>query len=277
MRVYISVDAEGISGIFKLSQTVPGQPDYGFCRSMMINDVNAAIRGAFNAGATEVVVNDAHNLGDNIQIDKMDSRAKLISGTDRPLSMMEGIDRGFDAVLMVGYHSSKGDKGVISHTYFYNLVEATINKVPVGEYQINGLLAGYFNTPLVFISGDHELVNHAVKNVPGIYSTITKEAIGGHSAMCYHPDVTQKSIEENVEKALRNYKKDNIKPLTLGTDKIELEIQFPTIGNAGYASDIPGFELIKPNRVRLVADNYLDMFKSFYNAIRLAASFSEMR
>lgn len=276
MRVYISVDAEGISGIVKLSQVIPASADYSFCRSMMINDVNAAIRGAFNAGATEVIINDAHHKGDNIQIDKLDSRAKLISGTDRPLIMMQGIDMGFDAALLIGYHSSKGNKGVISHTYFYSIIEVTINKVPVSEYEINGLLAGYFKIPVVFISGDNELVKDARKNIPGVYSTVTKEAIGTASALCYHPDITKKSIEENVEKALRNYKNDNIKPMTTGTDKIELEIQFPTTGHADYASGISGFELVKPNRVKFVANNYMDMFKAFYSALLMSKSFNDM-
>lgn len=276
MRVYISVDAEGISGIIKLSQVVPGNQDYSYFRKMMAGDVNAAIKAAFNAGATEVVVNDAHNCGDNLLIDQIDKRAKLISGFDRPNGMMEGIDKGFEAALFVGYHSRKGNKGVISHTCYYSsIIEVKINKKPVAEYEINGLFAGYFNVPVVFISGDDVLIKDAKENVQGIYTTVTKEAIGHSSALCYHPEITHSSIEENVEKALKNLTIDNIKPMILAADRIELEIKFANSSYAEYASWIPGFELIEPSTVKFIANNYMETYKGFITAITIASAYRE--
>lgn len=276
MRVYISVDAEGITGIYKLSQVIPGNNEYGFARKMMIGDVNAAVRGAFNAGATEVIINDAHNQGDNLLLDQLDPRVKLISGTDRPFSMMEGIDRGFDAALLIGYHLRKGKKGVINHTYFYShMVEARINKKPVSEYELNGLIAGHYNIPVVFISGDNLLVKDAEENIPGVYSTVTKEAIGVASALCLPPETTWKSIEQNVEKALVNFKKDNIKPMKVESEKIELEVVFANTGYATHASWFPGFELVDDRTIRYVADNYLEMFKAFIAGIYLSTTFKE--
>ena len=112
MKVYISMDAEGISGIFKLGQVMSSDKEYEFARRMMANDVNAAVRGAFNAGAEQVVVNDAHNNGDNLLIDQLDERVDLISGALRPLGMAEGAELGFDAAFLIGYHRRKGGKGV---------------------------------------------------------------------------------------------------------------------------------------------------------------------
>lgn len=274
MRVYMSVDAEGISGIIKLAQVLPGDPSYDFARRMMVNDVNAAIRGAANAGATEIIVNDAHNSGDNIFIDQLDSRAKLISGSDRPLVMMEGISRGFDAAFLIGYHTRKGTKGVISHSWSYgSMVEISINNKPIGEFELNGLLAGHFNVPVVFVSGDNELVASAEAVVSGIHATITKEAISGGSALCYHPAVTAKAIEETSCRALQQ--RDQIKPMKLEGNAIELEIQFASYGAARYAATLDGFEIVNDARVRYVGSDYLDVYLKFVAASAISSSFKD--
>lgn len=215
MKVYMSVDAEGISGIVKLSQVSPGDPSYDFARRMMVNDVNAAIRGAARAGATEVVVNDAHNTGDNMYIDQLDCRAKLISGSDKPMVMMQGISGDFDAAFLVGYHTRKGAKGVIAHSWSYgSMVELRINRKPIGEFELNGLMAGHFDVPVVFTSGDDQLAASAKSVVKGIQTTVTKEAVGNGSALCYHPQLTTKAIEEAAYQGVLHRK--DIKPMKVG-------------------------------------------------------------
>jgi D-amino peptidase len=155
MRVFISIDAEGCSGIYKLAQVTAGNPDYEFCRRMMEGDANSAIKGAFDAGALDVLVNDAHDNSDNIRIENLDSRARLLSGSVKPLSMMEGISGAFDAVMLLGYHSRKGERGSISHTYSYgSIFEVRINGRAVCEAEINGYLAGCFGVPVVFFYRD---------------------------------------------------------------------------------------------------------------------------
>ena len=273
MRVYISIDAEGCSGIYKLAQVDPGNADYEFCRRMMEGDANAAIRGAFNAGASEVVLNDAHNLGDNLRIDRLDPRAKLISGNDRPLSMMEGIAEGsYDAALLLGYHSRKGERGVISHTYYYSsMYEVLINGCPVGEAEINGFLAGHFGVPLVFLSGDQCVTENIRQKVPGIHTVTTKRAIGCGAAECLHPEVVQKKIEEGVQKALLDRK--NIRPM--GEAPYALEARFLTPGHAAFASMLPGSQRPAPSVVRFEAADYGALFNAFLCIITLAAGFRE--
>ena len=274
MRVYISIDAEGCSGIYKLAQVTPENPDYEFCRRMMEGDANAAARGAFAAGATEVVVNDAHNLGDNLRIDKLDSRVKLISGNDRPFSMMEGIAADFDAAMLLGYHSRKGERGVISHTYYYSsMYEVRINGQPVGEAEINGLLAGHFGVPLVFLSGDQCVTENISSKVPGIRTVSTKRAIGCGAAECLHPDVTRKAIEEEVYKALFGLKDSRVKPMAQAP--YTLEVQFLTPGHASYASLLPNSQRPAPSTVRFEAENYEALFNAFLCLITLAAGFRE--
>lgn len=272
MRVYISIDAEGCSGIYKLAQVMPENPDYEFCRRMMEGDANAAVRGAFNAGASKVILNDAHNLGDNLRLEKLDPRVTLISGNDRPLSMMEGISSDFDAALLVGYHSRKGEKGVISHTYYYSsMYEVRINGFPVGEAEINGFLAGHFGVPLVFLSGDQYVTHNIGGKVPGIHTVATKRAIGCGAAECLHPEVTQKKIEDEVQKALLDLK--NIKPMA--APPYTLEVQFLTPGHASFASLLPGAQRPSPATVRFEADDYGVLYNAFLCFITLAAGFRE--
>ena len=270
----MTVDAEGISGIVKLSQVMPGDPSYEFARRMMVNDVNAAIRGAANAGATEIVVNDAHNSGDNMFIDHLDCRAKLISGSDKPLVMMQGISSDFDAAFLVGYHVKKGAKGVIGHSWSYwSMVELCINKKPIGEFELNGLVAGHFDVPVVFVSGDDQLVASAESIVKGIHSTITKEAASSGSALLYHPLANARAIEDAACQAVLH--RNDIKPMKVEGNTIELEIQFAAHAQARYATAIQGFEYVNDSRVRYVGSDYLDVYRKFVAASAISSCFKD--
>jgi D-amino peptidase len=274
MRVYISVDAEGCTGIFKLAQVMPENNDYDFCRRMMEGDANAAIVGAFRAGATEVVVNDAHNRGDNIRLDKLDYRARLISGSDRSFSMMEGISPGFDAVMLIGYHNRKGSGGVISHTYYYSAIqEVRLNGTPVGESEINGFLAGSFGVPLVFLSGDQYTTENIKTKVPGIRTVATKKAIGNASAECVNPELTRKLIEDEVCAAISGLRTSAVQPMS--DSPYSLEIQFATPGHANHAALLPGSQRVSPTTVGFAAKEYGEIFRAFLCLIILASTFNE--
>ncbi|MDR1514585.1 MAG: M55 family metallopeptidase [Synergistaceae bacterium] len=276
MRVYISVDAEGCTGIFKLAQVMSENGGYDFCRRMMEGDANAAISGAFRAGASEVIVNDAHNSGDNIRIDNLDRRARLISGGDRQFSMMEGISPEFGAAMFIGYHNRKGGGGVISHTYYYSeMQEVRINGTPVGESEINGLLAGSFGVPLVFLSGDQYAAENIKAKVPGIRTAVTKKAIGYASAECVNPEITWKLIEEEVYAAISGLRTSPIKPMS--DPPYALEIQFATPGHANRASLLPGSRRVSPTTVGFEAADYSDIFRAFLCLITLASTFNEYR
>ena len=280
MRVYISVDAEGCTGIFKLSQVMPENPAYEFCRRMMEGDANAAIAGAFKGGATEVVVNDAHNNGDNIRIDRLDKRARLISGKDRHFSMMEGISGEFGAAMFVGYHSRKGERGVISHTYYYSEIqEARINGEPVGESEINGFLAGSFGVPLAFLSGDQHITESIKAKVPGIRTAVTKRAIGHASAECVNPEISWKMIEEEACAAISGLIRHSAAPLAeppvrpMNDAPYLLEIRFATPGHANRASLLPGSSRISATEVGFNAADYRDVFRAFLCLVTLASTF----
>ena len=275
MRIYISMDGEGLSGIYKLSQVMSSDKEYGFARRMMANDINAAAEGAFNGGATEVVVNDAHNYGDNLIIDQLDSRVKLISGSDRPLTMAQGAERCADAALLIGYHRRKGAKGVISHSYAYgSMVEVKINGRLASEHDLVGLAIGYFGTPVILLSGDDLVTQDIKESVPGIYTVITKECIGNGSAMCYHPAQTYKMISKTVEEAVKNYKTKGIKPMSAG-NQINLDVRYSAESQARLAMGAPNTTRLSENEVRYSSDDYLEVYKAFVIGAALAGGFRD--
>lgn len=273
MNVYISVDAEGISGIYKLSQVMPHGKDYEFTRRMMANDINAAIEGAFLGGAERVVVNDSHNSGDNLLIDQLDERVELISGGIRDLSMAQGVDEGMDCALLVGYHRRKGAKGVISHTFSYSsMVEMRLNGRLISEHDLVGYCMGSFDVPVVFLSGDDLTVADACELVPGLYTVITKKCISNNAALCYHPRRNAKKISETVATAVRHHKE--IRPLVLEGD-IQLDVRFSAEIQARLAAGLKGTERIDENTVRFLGRDYLEAYKIFMQGITLAGRFGD--
>lgn len=273
MRVYVSMDAEGISGIYNFQQVLPDGMDYDYSRKLMAGDINAAARGAFDAGATEVYVNDAHNYGNNLLIADLDERIRLCSGSARPLSMAQGSDGKYDAALLIGYHARRGAKGVIAHSFAYSsMVELKLNGSIISEFELIGHVCGHFGTPVVFVSGDDQLVGSAREYVPGIYSVITKECVGDNSAVCLHPKITSRLIYETVSLALKNYIADGIRPMAL-EGETNLDVRYTTETQASLAMQAHGTQRICSHTVRFGAPSYLEAFRAFVAGSALASSF----
>lgn len=275
MKVYISMDAEGISGIYKLAQVMPGHKEYDWARTMMANDVNAAAEGAFRAGAEQVIVNDAHNGGDNLLIDQLDERIDLISGGIRPLGMAQGCDLGADVALLIGYHRRKGAKGVISHSYAYgSMMELWINGKLASEHDLVGYCIGAHGVPVVFLSGDDLVIEDAKESIPGIYTAETKVAISNNSALCHHPKRNAKTIADTVEQAIRNYKKDGIRPMQIeGTAQID--VRYSAEAQAEQAMRAPNTIRLNENTVRYQAEDYLTAYRAFMTGTSLAGTFRD--
>src|SRR5512137_286362 len=162
LKVFISVDMEGVSGLIHWDETGPEGPDYGLFMKLMTQEANAAIAGALEAGATEIVVRDAHDSARNILPDLLRPEARLIREWNGPLSMMEGIDRTFDAVVFIGNHARAGTpNAVLKHTMSLSLFDVILNGVRVPEAAWNAAIAGYFDVPVVFVSGDSALCQQA--------------------------------------------------------------------------------------------------------------------
>ena len=269
-KVFISVDMEGIWGVVHGNQTSSDSPEYGPARKWMVEDVNAVIAGLFEAGAAEVVVNDSHGSMRNIVADTLDPRASLISGTPKPLSMMQGIDGTFDACIFVGYHARAGTApAVLDHTISGSVVRAIrVNGQEMPELGLNAAIAGYFNVPVIMLTGDTETCSQAKSILGnGLVTVAVKEAQGRYAAKNLPLDEARKQLRDGARQALQ--KKDQAKVFRLNPPfKFELEVN--TSAQAEMPSLIYLVKRTNPRTVEFSADDFLVGFKLLRAAINLA-------
>jgi len=269
-KVYISADMEGIWGVVHGNQTSSDSPEYGSARKWMAEDVNAVIAGLFEAGAAEVVVNDSHGSMRNIIADALDPRASLISGSPKPLSMMQGIDGTFDACVFVGYHARAGTaSAVLDHTISGGVVHAIrVNGQEMPELGLNAAIAGYFNVPVIMLSGDTETCAQA-KSVLGetLTAVAVKKAEGRYAAQNFPLDEARKRLREGAKEALQ--KRGQVAAFRLKAPfKFELELN--NSGQAVMPALIPAIKRTGPRTLEITADDYLEGFKLLRAAINLA-------
>ncbi len=186
MKILISCDMEGITGVTSWDHVDPSRAEYQRFRHLMTWDANSAIEGAFEGGADEVVVTDGHWNGSNILIEELDRRAKLNSGIGTSqFSMMQGIDDSFDGVFFIGYHArASSENGILDHTWSTNFINVWMNDNLVGEFGLNAALAGAFGVPVVMISGDQTACRQARELLGNLEIAEVKHASGRHSALC---------------------------------------------------------------------------------------------
>ena len=186
MRVFISADMEGVTGLVAASELLPEGADYPRFRALMTADVNAAIAGLVAGGAASVLVCDAHNNSRNILIEDLHPAARLIRGGSKPLGMMEGMEATFAAACFVGYHAMFGThRAIADHTWDPYAVQAvTINGRLVGEIGLNAAIAGWFGVPVALVTGDDATARETADLLPWAERVIIKEAKGRFAADC---------------------------------------------------------------------------------------------
>ena len=247
MRLYISADIEGISGVVNRCHVNAEGKDYFRARTLMTNEVNATIEGAIEAGVKEVVVNDSHGPMTNILIENLHPAASLITGTPKRLGMMEGIQSDFDSVMFIGYHARMNQPGVLSHSYHSGVISnISINGMEVGEFAFNTLLAGYYQVPVVLVSGDNILAEEVKCLNPEIQTVVVKHAQGRYAARSIQPFIVQERIKTAVKQALQ--KENPVKPCRM-EGPVSLEVTFIHSGLAEVASIMPGTQMIAPNKI----------------------------
>jgi D-amino peptidase len=270
LKVFISVDMEGIAGIVNGDQTSSSGRDYGIARKWMTEEVNAAIRGALQAGATEIVVNDSHGSMRNVIISELNPAAYLITGSPKPLSMMQGIDETYDAVFLIGYHARAGSKdGVLDHTYSGGSVfSIKVNGMELGEAEQNALIAGCYDVPIVLIAGDKAVCAQAKISLgEDVETAVVKEGIGRYAAKSLTPKAAQALIEEKAKMALEN--RNRIKPLKLQPPyRFELTYLRSSMADAGEL--IPQVKRTGPRTVMYETEDYIEGYKLFRALISLA-------
>ena len=204
MKVFISFDMEGVAGIVDWSQCRgPGQA-YEEGRRLLLGEVNAAIDGALEAGATEIVCNDSHGTMNNLDPSELHGQASYVSGRHKPLYMMQGLDATADLVFMVGYHGSiSGESSVLSHTYNPSVIShVELNGVRVGESGINALVALACQAPVGLITGDQQTIDEADPFLADAELVVVKESFTRFGAVNLHPEVARELIADGARRAV---------------------------------------------------------------------------
>lgn len=269
LRVYISVDMEGISGVFARDETFKKEGElYSRACKRMAEDVNAAIEGALSVGARKIYAKDAHWNAYNIRPEELKEEATLVRGWGPMMSMIDGIEEHFDALLLIGYHSKAGtEDGILSHTYTGVIEELKVNGTVFGETGLNALLAGHFNTPVVFISGDESVVKEAKKLLGDIEAVVVKRGWTRTAGKGLAPKVAQRKIREGVERALNSL--NRFHPLKLDRP-LAIEVTFKEKRFAYLCTFIPGVKGKGAKKIMYKARNALEFWKIF-NVMMLAS------
>ncbi|MFW6135461.1 MAG: M55 family metallopeptidase [Chloroflexota bacterium] len=273
MNVLIAADMEGVSGVVSWDHVNPDHKEYSRFRQLMTAEVNAAVRGACDAGAETVLIADGHAGGRNILIEDLDPRAELHSGTPSPLGMVSGANAGVDGALFIGYHARAGtEHAILDHTWSSQRVaNLWLNGELVGETGLNAALCGQFDVPVLMVCGDQAVCDEASRLLGNIETMAVKKATGRTAAGCLPPEVAQEGIYEAARRAVTRLQDgDAPQPLHLSTP-ITLTIEFPKSDMADRAALLPGAHRDE-RRITCRADDILVAFRAMRSTLALAAA-----
>ena len=262
LKVYISADMEGITGVASVDQLSPGSFEYQQAREWMTGEVLAAIQGARDAGATEFVVSDSHGNGQSLLIDRFpnDVPVTIVRSFPRPLGMMEGIDSSFAAVIFIGYHASTSSTtGVRAHTISSALLtRISLNGSSMSEAGINAAIAAHFGVPVVMLTGDDAIVAETKSRLGPIEGVTVKRAIGFHSTATMTPEAARKLIREHAATAVK--RRAEMRPYSM-TKPITLDVSFKNYRPVELLGYLPNVQRIDSHTVRFIGRDMIDVSK----------------
>jgi D-amino peptidase len=267
VRLFIAVDLEGITGVVSERDTGREGPAAKGARGHMRADLDAVLDGCFAAGADEVVVCDAHDDGRNLDPAGLPPGVVLVGGSPTPYSMLQGIGRGFDGALFVGYHARAGTAAaVLEHTWNYKVFAVSLGDLEVGEFGLGALLAGHFGVPAVFLSGDDKAAAEAEALVPGIVTTVVKTGIMRLAAGLLSPDHVRERLREDVERALRA----GHKPAPLAWNGEPLRLTFTRVEFCDRAAGCPGVRRLDGRTLEIPGVTFDEVYRGFLACVRLS-------
>ena len=258
MHIFISVDIEGVAGVCEGTQGHRGNAEYELARRLMTEEANAAIRGAFNGGATAVTVADSHGSMRNMLVDQLDPRARIVSGSLRPYSMVEGVTEEHAGLILIGYHAAAGNYGALAHSYsgqaFHKIL---VNGTLMGEPTVFAGYAASLGVPLLAVSGDQFLAEEIAAQFPSAKSIVVKQSINSAAANSLSPAESCTLIETNVQAAVQGA--SNAKVEAPITAPFETSVEFHRQSFADAATYLPGVERKDSETVVFTVDNYRDL------------------
>ncbi len=269
MKVFLSVDMEGISGVAVSNHVSPEHKEYERFRKLMTADANAAVEGAVSAGATEVLVVDSHGPMTNILIEELDSRARLISGSNKYYCQMEGIDGSFGAVFFVGYHAREGaSDGVLNHTLLGRTVyELRCNGKPVNEAILNAGIAGDHGVPVALVTGDDQVCAETREALGDVEAAVVKRAVDRFTADCLPLERSRALIREAAARAVE--RAPRLRPYHV-PGPVTFEVDFKGTAEAHMAAVFPFVRRVGPRTVAVTGENYLEAFRLLWGTLIIA-------
>lgn len=261
MKVFISADIEGTAGITSWDETIRGEAGWREFREIMTDEVIAACEGARAAGATEVVIKDAHDSGQNLLVARLPDYARVIrSWSGHPDGMMFGLDASFDAAIYTGYHSRAGtEANPLAHTSNLKISCLYLNGKPASEFTVNALCAALYGVPSVFIAGDVGICAEAGAEIPGGMVTVETMEGFGPATRSITPKAAQQKIREGVERALR---RDNKTRLPSVKGPWEVRIEFTNPVTAYQSSWYPGVRADGDRSVTFAAEDFFEILRA---------------
>lgn len=273
MKVFISSDMEGTAGVVDWSQCLLGEPEYGYYRKLLQGEVNAAIEGARAAGADEFLVNDSHSKMQNLQPDTLAGHARYLSGSHKPMYMMQGLDESYDAIFFVSYHGSMSTSSPLSHTYNPRAIaEVALNGTVVGESGINSLVALGYGVPVVLVTGDDVTATEATRVNPGVHAAVVKTAVSRFAADSMHPAQARDLIRARAEEAVGALGDAQLPAIALPAT---LSVTFRNPDLAEMATWITGVRRSGTTTVQIVDDDPVRLFRTFITVVLLTRGIAE--
>ncbi len=275
MNLYVSADMEGTAGICSWKQCDPSDThEYPIYRRLMSREVRAAVDGARAAGVRAVTINDAHWSMRNLCFDELpaDDDVRVISGTRKPLSMVERLDARYAAAFFTGYHAGAGEAGVLAHTYAGEAIYAVrLNGVACNEALLNAAYAGTHGVPVALISGDRAVVASAARHLPWAIGVCVKEPIGQSAIETCSPQAAREALYAAAALAIERVA--SMRPFGFDPPFV-LEIE--TVGgeHADFIELMPGFARIGSRALRFEAGDYAEVLRAFIAATRLGSAAS---
>ncbi len=251
LKIYISVDMEGVAGVVTADQLLPGGFEYERFRHFMTDETLAAVRAAKQAGATQIVVSDSHGNGENLLVEAFPKDVRLVRSWPRHGAMMAGLDQSFAGAIFVGYHASTSNaKGVRAHTFSSaHLTRVALNGSPVTEAEFNAAYAGEFGVPIIFASGDDAAIAEIKAHLGEMDTVITKNNLGFHSAETLTPAASCDLIFDGVLHAMAHRAQRHA---TLVTKPVTLELSFKNYMPAEVLSYLRSVERVDSHTIRFV-------------------------
>ena len=275
MKILISADMEGATGVTWPADVEPGTEQWQRCRRMFTSDVNAAVAGCYAGGATAVLINEAHATMRNLLLEELDPRAVMLTGRHKELSMVEGIQHDdTDGVAFLGYHAAAGAEGVLAHTYLPNSITAiTLNGRRASEGLLNSYVAAEYGVPIVLVTGDDRTCADAAGYAPGVPAVAVKECVSRYAAVCRPPEVTAAAIMSAARDGMKLA--GRVPPVSDAGFSVEVEVDAAQLAQS--AAIVPTIRRTGDRAVAFESPTAYDMVRCFKTVCTMISSAMEER